>query len=44
LLLLDHLLEKLLCHLLGLLLLLGLSSLLCHLLCRMIIVLDILIA
>jgi hypothetical protein len=44
LLLLNHLLEELLCHLLGLLLFLGLSSLLCRLLCRMVIILDILIA
>jgi hypothetical protein len=40
LLLLDHLLEELLGHLL----LLGLSYLLCRLLCRMVIILDILIA
>jgi hypothetical protein len=44
LLLLDHLLEELLCHLFGLLLLLGLSSLLCRLLCRMVIILDMFIA
>jgi hypothetical protein len=44
LLLLDHLLEELLCHLLGLLLLLGLSSLFYRLLFRMVIILDILIA
>jgi hypothetical protein len=44
LLLLDHLLEELPCHLLGLLLLLGLSSLLCRLLCRMVIILDMFIA
>jgi hypothetical protein len=40
LLLLDHLLEELLCHLLGLLRLLGLSSLLCRLLCRIITFLE----
>jgi hypothetical protein len=44
LLLLDHFLEELLGHLLGLLPLLSLSSLLCRLLCRIVISLDIFIA